>query len=903
MTGPPEHLSANTGEVCTFYSYKGGVGRTFAVANVAVLLARWGYRVLCIDWDLEAPGLHMFFKPLVQGPLSDGVLELVQAQPNAHGPDWRGHLTTVGVPEAAGRLDFMPAARLDASYIDRLQKLDWTELYEVHGLGGRLETIREDWIREYDVILIDSRTGITDIGGICTVQLPDIIAFAFTPNQQSLEGALEVVRRAEVRRNELPFERPRLRALPVVTRFEASIKIAQEWVERIERTLAPVVDKWTHRSVSPGALLTHTRIPYIPHWSFGEELPVLDEGTTDPLSIGYAFETLASLVAHGLEGSDRLIANRQSYVDEARRRGETLSEGAKAFPLDAVVVWDRRDRAAVRKLVADLRERGYHIWLEGEEPAPGSPWHSLHSAAEQARSVIVAIGEASSRQVESQYAQLATVGAAQLVIPVLLTSDPNAIPPSLLTFQWIDAASNVTVAVRRIERLLLEQRVNLLLETVGPEHPATLETMAKLARTLVENEELDGARALQGRLVGAWRLVAGESDVRTLTALEDLAETLARLNDNAASRAILARVVAGRRRILGTEHPDTLEAMARLADAFAAEGDIPNAQATYGDVAATRARVLGDNHPDTQAARAAVLALSSRKERDLPPGVSFELDRFINRQLELELFAHLMSFSSPARLLLIEGPGGQGKSLLLHRFRFECMLQKPRPVPVTLVALDEFHDAFEVFRQIRSDLRAFGLDFPAFEQHEIARLTGDLSALRLASDSSTDSTIARAVTADRSQLLQPQLTSEQDVYARTAAAEGFLSDLDQILTSQPVVFLIDNNDVAPPPAKPVVDRLLSRLLDAGAAPPRLLLVVAGRRLDDLRLKTQDNEHLVFNVSSLSSFSPEDVRAILQSIGITPDGDDVEFLVAKLTEGSSISDLISLADILATMRKS
>src|SRR5882724_3937262 len=55
--------------IITFYSYKGGVGRTFALANIAVLLARRGKRVLLMDWDLEAPGLHRYFKPHLPGEL------------------------------------------------------------------------------------------------------------------------------------------------------------------------------------------------------------------------------------------------------------------------------------------------------------------------------------------------------------------------------------------------------------------------------------------------------------------------------------------------------------------------------------------------------------------------------------------------------------------------------------------------------------------------------------------------------------------------------------------------------------------------------------------------------------------------------------------------------------------
>src|SRR5919206_1158947 len=54
------------GEVITFYSYKGGTGRSMALANVACLLAKrsggTGRRVLMIDWDLEAPGLHRYFQ-------------------------------------------------------------------------------------------------------------------------------------------------------------------------------------------------------------------------------------------------------------------------------------------------------------------------------------------------------------------------------------------------------------------------------------------------------------------------------------------------------------------------------------------------------------------------------------------------------------------------------------------------------------------------------------------------------------------------------------------------------------------------------------------------------------------------------------------------------------------------
>src|SRR5690348_6063354 len=43
--------------IVTFYSFKGGVGRSMALVNVAETLAERGYRVILCDWDLEAPGL------------------------------------------------------------------------------------------------------------------------------------------------------------------------------------------------------------------------------------------------------------------------------------------------------------------------------------------------------------------------------------------------------------------------------------------------------------------------------------------------------------------------------------------------------------------------------------------------------------------------------------------------------------------------------------------------------------------------------------------------------------------------------------------------------------------------------------------------------------------------------
>ena len=53
------------GKIVTFYSYKGGTGRTMALANVGWILASTGLKVLVVDWDLDSPGLHRYFHPFV----------------------------------------------------------------------------------------------------------------------------------------------------------------------------------------------------------------------------------------------------------------------------------------------------------------------------------------------------------------------------------------------------------------------------------------------------------------------------------------------------------------------------------------------------------------------------------------------------------------------------------------------------------------------------------------------------------------------------------------------------------------------------------------------------------------------------------------------------------------------
>jgi MinD-like ATPase involved in chromosome partitioning or flagellar assembly len=182
--------------ITTFYSFKGGVGRTFALVNVAVELAKAGRKVLLVDFDLEAPGIHTFdaLRPSEPHP---GVVEYVTDYvATRSAPDVRDYIYEAkAVRHEEGRIWVMPAGRGAEEYRQRLASIDWQQLYRE--LDGYLffEDLKAQWWKGLspDYVLIDSRTGHTDIEGICTRQFPDAVVILFFPNEQNLAGLREVV--------------------------------------------------------------------------------------------------------------------------------------------------------------------------------------------------------------------------------------------------------------------------------------------------------------------------------------------------------------------------------------------------------------------------------------------------------------------------------------------------------------------------------------------------------------------------------------------------------------------------------------------------------------------------------------------------------------------------------------
>jgi MinD-like ATPase involved in chromosome partitioning or flagellar assembly len=192
-------------QTTTFFSYKGGTGRSLAVANAARYFSQLGFNVAVLDFDLEAPGLNYKLSRAEDGSpieVNFGIVDyLYRVVVAKEKPDSiRNYTTEVNL---LGK-DFPPIVLIPAGkvpsieYWRKLSKLDWHELfYSPNAIGVEIFLdlkLRIERELAPDFLLIDSRTGITEIGGIATTILPDAVVCILLNNRENMEGARAVLR-------------------------------------------------------------------------------------------------------------------------------------------------------------------------------------------------------------------------------------------------------------------------------------------------------------------------------------------------------------------------------------------------------------------------------------------------------------------------------------------------------------------------------------------------------------------------------------------------------------------------------------------------------------------------------------------------------------------------------------
>lgn len=184
----------------TFYSYKGGVGRSLALANIATRLSEFNKKVCLIDFDLEAPGLpYKFRSELNNLSLKQGLVDYIY------------HFTSEGyLPKSISEFVYpikisstkepiylLPAGNVDSKdYWKKLSSINWYELLYENSAGLSFFLDLKEKIRKEiapDFLLIDSRTGISEMSGISISLLADEVVIIAANNKENFLGARKII--------------------------------------------------------------------------------------------------------------------------------------------------------------------------------------------------------------------------------------------------------------------------------------------------------------------------------------------------------------------------------------------------------------------------------------------------------------------------------------------------------------------------------------------------------------------------------------------------------------------------------------------------------------------------------------------------------------------------------------
>jgi tetratricopeptide (TPR) repeat protein/cellulose biosynthesis protein BcsQ len=301
----------------TFYSYKGGVGRTLSLMNVAHRLAARGKKVFILDFDLEAPGVDSF--PGTPGPQQGIVEYLAYYMTHSAVPELSNYVYELKL-EGAGQVLVMPAGFKDSAYQKVLSQIDWKILYSESNGFLLVEDLREAIRSKYapDYVLVDSRTGLTDTSGICTVQLPDLVVLLFNLNKQSTAGTAQIYK--SIRRNPLERKIETLLVATPIPDVPSSVGIREERLLAAKYTIGAAID---------------AVLPYDPFVSFREAFIAPTASEASYLSLSYDKLTDKIIGKNPEDSVSKLALARklrdQGDIDGAMKKYEGLVEEDPLF--------------------------------------------------------------------------------------------------------------------------------------------------------------------------------------------------------------------------------------------------------------------------------------------------------------------------------------------------------------------------------------------------------------------------------------------------------------------------------------------------------------------------------------------------------------------------------------------
>lgn len=297
-------MTESNTKIISLYSYKGGVGRTQLTVNLASYLCFIKRKkILVIDWDLEAPGLHYFFKTSKGNLINDkkGVIDLftsfiekmepiVDIEGNEL-PLFDDYIINVAssTPKNGdlGVIDLVTAGDFSDDYKPYKQKINsfpWGDFYTKYDGATYIEILKKTLQNStYDFVFLDSRTGVSDYLNVVNVQFPDINILVMAPTQQNIDGSLRIAKSIEAAKYVTSRHREPI-IMPILSKIDASIEHKLEKWSNIFKThfyyYIEQFNKYSGNEDSLNDFVNRTTLDYKRDLSFGEQ-KLFDENSNE----------------------------------------------------------------------------------------------------------------------------------------------------------------------------------------------------------------------------------------------------------------------------------------------------------------------------------------------------------------------------------------------------------------------------------------------------------------------------------------------------------------------------------------------------------------------------------------------------------------------------------------------
>jgi hypothetical protein len=180
-----------------FYSFKGGVGRSTALASFAIQRARAAERVVIIDFDLDAPGIGVLLAADSSGTTASwGIIDYLLECPY-DSVDLREyyHACRQSGVTHSGEILVFPSGCLNDNYLGKLARIDFEPPREnaESPLAQLLRRVRDEL--QPDWILLDTRTGLSESSGLLLGGLSHLHILFGTSSEQSWQGLRLIIDR------------------------------------------------------------------------------------------------------------------------------------------------------------------------------------------------------------------------------------------------------------------------------------------------------------------------------------------------------------------------------------------------------------------------------------------------------------------------------------------------------------------------------------------------------------------------------------------------------------------------------------------------------------------------------------------------------------------------------------